>query len=285
MYVVIVVILALSGLLLGNAEKLDQFTFQPPFAESDISGTRLVGDNWKTSGTTVVNKNFIRLTPDRQSKKGSIWSRKPLGVPSFSAILQFRISGQGKNFFGDGIAFWITQHGYNIDGILHGSTESFVGIGIVFDTFKNTENLAAHRDVTILINDGRRTYEAMTEDVLGCSARVRYHAERADFSVTDSSRAKVVLEHKKLHVYIDADNSNNWESCVMVEDVDLPDNWTSRAYVGLTATTGALADNHDIISLKVFSDATVMEQDEALAADASKFELAASGNVDEQMKT
>ena len=61
---------------------------------------------------------------------------------------------------------------------------------------------------------------------------------------------------------IDAANTGEWESCVKVDDLRLPDNWAAKAYIGLTATTGALADNHDILSLKTYSDAAVMEQDE-----------------------
>lgn len=172
-------------------------SFEAPFEEIDNAGERLVGKYWRTGGHAVVNTNFIRLTPDRQSKKGAIWSRKPLGVPSFSAIFKFRISGQGKNFFGDGIALWITQQAYYNPGELHGSQEKFTGIGIIFDTFRNTETLNAHRDVTILINDGEKTVEMMTDQVIGCNANFRYHAERADFSVTDSTRAKVIIKDKQ----------------------------------------------------------------------------------------
>jgi mannose-binding lectin 2 len=180
-----------------GAEQLDYHTFQPPFAEVDNSGERLASQHWKSSGETVVNNNFIRLTPDRQSKKGALWSRKALGVDSFSTILKFRISGQGKNFFGDGIGFWITQQGYYTEGSIHGSEEKFTGIGIIFDTYKNTDNLAAHRDVTVLINDGQKTYELMTKDVQGCNTNFRYHADRADFSVTDATRAKITLHQRR----------------------------------------------------------------------------------------
>ena len=61
---------------------------------------------------------------------------------------------------------------------------------------------------------------------------------------------------------MDAANTGEWESCVTVDDLQLPDYWANRAYVGMTATTGALADNHDIISLKTYSDQAVMEQEE-----------------------
>lgn len=182
--------------LFAQAEFLEFQSFQPPFQEVDTTGTRIVNGHFRTSGTTVVNNNFIRLTPDRQSKKGGVWSRKPVGVPSLSTVLKFRISGQGKNFFGDGIALWVVQQSYHIEGSIHGFFEKFYGIGIVFDTFKNTENLAAHRDITVLINDGTKSYEVMTQDVMGCMANIRYHADRADFSVLDASRAKVVVDDR-----------------------------------------------------------------------------------------
>lgn len=35
-----------------------------------------------------------RLTPDRQSKKGALWSHKPLRVDQVTATLKFRIHGQ-----------------------------------------------------------------------------------------------------------------------------------------------------------------------------------------------
>lgn len=183
--------------LFTYAEKLGFHTFEPPFNDIDSNGERMINRHWRTSGTTVVNSNFIRLTPDRQSKKGAVWSRKPLGVPSFSSVLKFRISGQGKTFFGDGLALWIVHQSYYSDGPIHGFQEKFVGIGIIFDTFRNTESFDAHRDVTVLVNDGEKTWEMMTKDVTGCNINVRYHADRADFSVKDAARAKVVLNNTK----------------------------------------------------------------------------------------
>ena len=38
-------------------------------------------------------------------------------------------------------------------------------MGVVFDTFRNTENIQAHRDVTVLVNDGEKTWGMMTADV------------------------------------------------------------------------------------------------------------------------
>ena len=48
------------------AERLDFHSFEPPFTEVDHAGTRMVSRHWRPSGTTVVQSNFVRLTPDRQ---------------------------------------------------------------------------------------------------------------------------------------------------------------------------------------------------------------------------
>lgn len=239
----------------GSGHKLESLSFSPPFTEVDSGGARMV-PNWKSSGSTMVSNNFVRLTPDRQSKKGALWARKPLGVNSFSSILKFRISGQAKTFFGDGIAIWITHHSYYTEGDLHGSLEKFTGIGIIFDTFKNTESLSAHRDVTILINDGEKTLEMMTEEVQGCNMNVRFHNERADFSALDASRAQIVVSDTTLKVMVDSRNSGEWMHCATIDSLGLPAGWIKDAYIGITASTGQLADNHDVIALETDSEQT-----------------------------
>jgi len=52
------------------------------------------------------------------------------------------------------------------------------------------------RDVTVLVNDGQKTYDMMIQeshDVVGCNTNIRFHAERGDFSVNDATRAKIII--------------------------------------------------------------------------------------------
>jgi mannose-binding lectin 2 len=179
---------------LSTCAKINDLSFEPPFNDVDHAGERVVSKQWRSYGATSVSTNFARLTPDRQSKKGALWSRRAIGTESVSAVLKFRISGQGKQFFGDGLALWIVTQGYYMEGELHGYQEEFTGVGIIFDTYKNTENIQSHRDVTVLVNNGNKNYQMMTETIEGCNINVRYHAERADFNVKDSvSRVKFLL--------------------------------------------------------------------------------------------
>lgn len=75
---------------------------QPPYRSFDGAGSRtLAGFNY--GGETTALENFVRLTPDRASKRGWLWADRPLNVTSFSATLTFRVSGQGSQLFGDGL--------------------------------------------------------------------------------------------------------------------------------------------------------------------------------------
>ena len=94
----------------GCATRLQAHSFAAPFEDVDSAGNRQISSiDWSIEGHAVVNQHFIRLTPDRQSKRGAIWSNLPLNVERVLATLKFRISGQAKKFFGDGIALWFVK--------------------------------------------------------------------------------------------------------------------------------------------------------------------------------
>lgn len=74
-------------------------------------------------------------------------------------------------------------------------------------------------------------------------------------------------------MFIDARNTNDWTPCVRIPDLGLPEHWLPRSHIGLTATTGQLADNHDILYLKTYSNATVQKQEEEDEFNALHFEV------------
>ena len=123
--------LSLSLVLVQAANLDNDLSFFPPFKTIDSNGERMV-QNWRSMDTTVIKEHFIRLTPDRQSKVGKLWATKELSPGNaWSAMLRFRVSGQGKRLFGDGFAFWFTDMNYPQAGQLFGVTENFKGKGRV----------------------------------------------------------------------------------------------------------------------------------------------------------
>lgn len=238
-----------------RAARMDAISFKPPFERVDTAGRRIVNDTWTYGGSAEAKKHFVRLTTDRQSKKGYLWQTQPLGRDTFSAIMTFRISGLGKRWFGDGIGLWFTNHQSFVSGVNHGFTDSFTGIGIVVDTFVNPEHKGGHKDVSIQINDGSKTIDRINDDArIGCDAEIRYHEQAATFDPVHSlSRLKVKIEKQRLVVEIDANANGRWIAC---HEVTLPfsENWLESATIGITGATGALADNHDVIRFEAFED-------------------------------
>jgi hypothetical protein len=49
------------------------------------------GHNWDMYGSTVVTPEFVRLTPDRQSKRGSIWNRVVRGFRRVLSMICFEL--------------------------------------------------------------------------------------------------------------------------------------------------------------------------------------------------
>jgi mannose-binding lectin 2 len=85
-----------TAALAAAATVLPDHSFKPPYVTFSADGAREVGPTWKRGGTTEVLSNFVRLTPDRQAKRGWIKNTKAIERDSWSATLRFRISGQGK---------------------------------------------------------------------------------------------------------------------------------------------------------------------------------------------
>ena len=48
------------------ADRMVLHSFEGPYEHVDPSGAKSVSKDWKPGGVTTVNKNFVRLTPDRQ---------------------------------------------------------------------------------------------------------------------------------------------------------------------------------------------------------------------------
>lgn len=178
---------------------------------------------WRYGGVAALNEHFLRLTPDRQGKSGYVQSTQANTADAWSSTFKFRVSGQGRKLFGDGIALWFTtQPGFR-SGDLHGFTDMFTGFGVIFDSYINNEPGRVHRDVLFLSSDGSSSRKAAGEhgggnvpDPIGCAADFRYWEGRDDFSVRNASLARLTFANNKVSVHIDAHADGNWKACFEV---------------------------------------------------------------------
>ncbi|KAJ3092373.1 hypothetical protein HK100_006959, partial [Physocladia obscura] len=208
---------------------MEQFSLTQPFVDA-----------------IVKVDSYIRLTQNRQSMRGWLWSRTPVvAQKSWVVEFQFRVHG-GDHLYGDGFAFWYTSERRQT-GNVFGSKNEFKGLGIFFDTYaNNNKNRHLFPYITAMIGDGETKYDdsddGKSNEIGSCTA----HFREKDYI----TRAKVVyVEDKMLQLFIDVDGTGEWKNCFTKNDVSLP----LRGYFGFTSHTGDASENHDILRVTSYS--------------------------------
>lgn len=203
--------------------------------------------------TLIKSDSFIRLTGDRAGEAGWLFSKLPAMPENFQIELDFELHGQGTTLYGDGLALWIVTH-KGESGPVFGSSDRFQGLGIFFDTYKNNRPGKTFPYVVAMMGDGNTPYDGandgLANEIAGCSAR-GLHSPR------DISHARLTyVKDKFLSLDLDYktknEDSRNWVNCFSLgpEKATLP---SSALFLGFSARTGQLTENHDIHRVQVFS--------------------------------
>nr|CAG4643264.1 EOG090X07L3 [Ilyocryptus agilis] len=209
------------------------------------TGSGLSMPFWDYVGSTVITSNYVRLTPDLQSKSGSLWNTIPCHIRNWELQVQFKVYGKGKDLFGDGLALWYAKERM-VKGPVFGSKDYFLGMAIILDTYSNHNgpHNHAHPYISAMVNNGSLHYDHDRDgthtQLAGCEAKFR--------NVEHDTYVAIRYENDKLTVSIDIDNKKGWKPCFTVDGVRLPTGY----YFGASATTGDLSDNHDIISVRLY---------------------------------
>ena len=84
----------------------------------------------------------------------------------------------------------------------------------------------------------------------GCSYEFRYAEDREDVTVLNRTRVHLTYRNKMLKMRLQQTSSGvakEWFQCIDMKDVEIP----SPAFFGISAATGDLVDNHDIVQFVV----------------------------------
>jgi len=202
---------------------------------------------WDFGADAYVNSNkHVRLTRNKQSEMGWLWSRFPLTAASFIIEVEFKISGSTTHLFGDGIALWLTSERAE-PGPVFGNRDRFTGIGIFLDTYKNDVSSDNHFPRVIAMQgDGQTSYDVGKDGIPTMIGECVVDYRRA----TVATKLKVIyVKDTVLDVKIQWRGWQEWTDCFSLKDISLPLN----PYLGLSAMTGDVSDAHDIISVSTSS--------------------------------
>ncbi|KAG9510689.1 VIP36-like protein [Fragariocoptes setiger] len=206
-------------------------------------GAGMTIPNWEFFGSTIVTNNYIRLTQDAQSRQGGIWNSMPYRSKYWQVEVGFRIHGQGTELYGDGFAIWYVRDPPQV-GPVFGNQDYFTGMGIFFDTYANQQGVHSHGHPYIsgMINNGTMHYDhdmdGTHSELAGCECKFR--------GSDHETRALITYYNDEITIKIDVEGDNEWHDCFKVTGVYLPPYY----YFGITAATGDLSDNHDILYVK-----------------------------------
>ncbi|KAF8706864.1 Legume-like lectin family, partial [Rhizoctonia solani] len=224
-----------------------------PYVDQDLQ------NRWFSfGGNAYVNTNkHIRLTRDKPSQAGWLWSRLPLTASSYEIIIEFKASLtwdqwlMAINTLIAGQRFIITSLRRRIRNMVNRHTRrnwpnKFVGLGIFIDTYANSRHTYAFPRIMGMLGDGKTVYDVgndgASNELAACSANVR----KTDIA----TKLKLIyFKDEYLNVQLHYKGWDEWTECFTVYDVSLP----NTPYLGFTAHTGDISDNHDIISVSTSS--------------------------------
>ncbi|KAF0301028.1 Protein ERGIC-53 [Amphibalanus amphitrite] len=221
-----------------------KYGFKPPYlAQKD--GTVPF---WEHKGNTIASPDNVRVTPSLKSQKGMIWNKNQVTFKWWEVEMWFRITGRGR-IGADGLAMWYTTERME-EGPVFGSRDKWHGLGVFFDSFDN-DNKRNNPYVSAMVNDGTITYDhekdGQGQIVGGCLRDFRNKPHPVRVRVTYLNNVLTLEMHNGI-----TNSDKDFELCFRAENVVLPEN----GYFGLSAATGGLADDHDVIKFLTSSLAT-----------------------------
>ncbi|XP_066270184.1 protein ERGIC-53-like [Branchiostoma lanceolatum] len=215
-----------------------------------FKGPHLVQKNgkipfWDYSGHSIASDEQVRITPSLRSKRGSVWSTYINGHDHWYIEVTIRVTGRGR-IGADGLAIWYTKT-RGLDGPVYGSSDRWNGVGVFFDSFDN-DNQHNNPYVLVMQNDGTKSYnhanDGLTQQLGGCLRDFR----NKPYPV----RAKLEYYQNRLTLWYNngmTPNKDEYELCMQTHNIHLE----KGGFFGVSAATGGLADDHDVLSFLFYS--------------------------------
>ncbi|GCB60501.1 protein ERGIC-53-like [Scyliorhinus torazame] len=200
---------------------------------------------WTHHGSALPSSERIRVVPSLRSQSGSVWTKNNFAFENWEVKVSFRINGRNR-VGADGLAIWYTRE-RGPTGPVYGAADHWDGVGIFFDSYDN-DGRVNNPAILVVGNDGQLTYDHPNDggnQALGSCFR-DYRNSYHPVGV------RVRYYQKTLQLYLNVgvtDFDENYEFCAEVRDMNLP----SSGYFGVSAATGGVADDHDVLSFLAFS--------------------------------
>ncbi|KAI4564740.1 hypothetical protein MJG53_015752 [Ovis ammon polii x Ovis aries] len=199
---------------------------------------------WTHAGNAIPSSDQIRIAPSLKSQRGSVWTKTKAAFENWELEVTFRVTGRGR-IGADGLAVWYTEN-QGLEGPVFGSADMWNGVGIFFDSFDN-DGKKNNPAIVIIGNNGQIHYDHQNDGANQALSSCQRDFRNKPYPV----RAKITYYQKTLTVMINngfTPDKNDYEFCAKVENMIIP----AQGHFGISAATGGLADDHDVLSFLTF---------------------------------
>ncbi|XP_057674833.1 protein ERGIC-53 [Corythoichthys intestinalis] len=199
---------------------------------------------WIYSGNAIPSADQVRIVPSLKSQRGSVWAKNKVSFQHWEAEVTFRVSGRGR-MGADGLAIWyIADEGRQ--GPVYGAADMWNGVGIFFDSFDN-DGKKNNPVVLVVGNNGKHVYDHKRDGSTQALGSCLRDFRNKPYPI----RARVTYYKKTLTVMINngfTPDKDDFEFCTKVKNMTIP----PEGFFGVSAATGGLADDHDVLSFLLF---------------------------------
>ncbi|XP_012724451.2 protein ERGIC-53 [Fundulus heteroclitus] len=199
---------------------------------------------WIHSGNAIPSADQVRITPSLRSQRGSVWTKNKVSFEHWEAEVTFRVSGRGR-MGADGLAVWFTSE-QGLDGPVYGAADRWNGLGVFFDSFDN-DGKKNNPAILVVGNNGNLVYDHQNDGTTQALGTCLRDFRNKPYPI----RAKITYYRKTLTILINngfTPDKEDYEFCTKVENMIIP----ADGFFGISAATGGLADDHDVLSFLLF---------------------------------
>uniref|UniRef100_A0A3Q0STY5 Lectin, mannose-binding, 1 n=1 Tax=Amphilophus citrinellus TaxID=61819 RepID=A0A3Q0STY5_AMPCI len=221
-----------------------RFEYKYSFKGPHLSQTDGSIPFWIHTGNAIPSADQVRITPSLRSQRGSVWTKNKVSFENWEAEVTFRVSGRGR-MGADGLAVWFTS-AQGLDGPVYGAADQWNGVGIFFDSFDN-DGKKNNPAILVVGNNGKLVYDHQNDGSTQALGTCLRDFRNKPYPV----RAKITYYRKTLTVMINngfTPDREDYEFCTKVDNMIIP----SDGFFGISAATGGLADDHDVLSFLLF---------------------------------
>ncbi|WP_051289328.1 T9SS type B sorting domain-containing protein [Chryseobacterium daeguense] len=233
-----------------------------------LTGNPVNTTGWTMVSPTVVNTDFVQLTPDLNTQSGSIRLDDPINLKycnKWRVEFDFRMdSNQTAN--GDGIAFWYLANPpvASVLGSGLGVSQNAVGFIVGFDTYNNTTT-AVMSKVHVAYGQVQNTSDTNNVEFFNTPGS-SFHSP--DMNTTLPFQG-ATYKHVEVTSEVDPAAPANWIVKITIDgnvicNQSFAPSGTAAAmtvgYFGFSASTGGNRSRHSIKNVKIYTDKVAINQ-------------------------